>query len=57
MQYSGKIISTVDYGESYGVPDVDGESLIMMFYLMESFFFRSISEQCTFGVFPSFTSA
>lgn len=27
MQYTGKIILTVDYGETYGITDIDGKDL------------------------------
>lgn len=38
MRYSGKIISTVDYGESYGVPDIDGEYLIVFSLINKTIF-------------------
>jgi len=25
MQYSGKVVTTADYGSTYGIPDIDGE--------------------------------
>ncbi len=29
MQYSGKIVTTVDYGTTYGIPDTDSKYFVV----------------------------
>jgi hypothetical protein len=48
MQYSGKIVTTADYGATYSIPDTDG-TLFNIDYFCEFFFFFVIY----LGQYPS----
>jgi hypothetical protein len=32
MQYSGKIVTTIDYGTTYGIPDTDGKYFVVSYF-------------------------